>query len=135
MRRALVVTAMVVVVDGMAKAVMPREGWSFHEAHGFPWRMIVCCAALAAVTLATGWVGPAVALGGAVGNTVWALTGGCPNPFVIPVPDGLFAFNVADVALLVGAILTCAAWTVTLLRCGSWRCSWSAVRANGAARR
>jgi lipoprotein signal peptidase len=128
-RPELAVAAVVLAADAVTKALAPRD-WTFHVADGgTPWRMLFGCVLIAALFRATGMVAAGVLLGGMLGNTLWViLAGGAPNPFVVPVSGGLLAFNVADVAVTLGAIVTVTFWSVAVIRKRSVRAAWAALR-------
>jgi lipoprotein signal peptidase len=120
-RRQLAVGAalLVLVGDLMHLALTPT---GFHHARSTP--SLVLTGALAAATLLVAPRAPSrtlavaggVAAGGALGNLVSALiwSAGVPDPLVV----GVYAFNLADVAVVVGvcAMVTAALATIWVNR-------------------
>lgn len=113
-RRQLAVGAALVVlgIDLVQLALMPTD---FHHARSAPW--LVLTGALVAAILVVAPRAPSralalaagVAAGGALGNLVSALiwSAGVPDPLVV----GMYAFNLADIAVVVGV---CAMVTASL---------------------
>jgi hypothetical protein len=124
-RRLLIVAAVAAVlasVDLVVKSAVPTEWWAYHYrsdawAAGSIALLIGACALALVPSRAVAFAAGVVS-GGVIGNLVSARMNGnrVPNPLVIGGYGGGFAFNVADVFILLGNVLLMAASIVVVIR-------------------
>ena len=86
------------IFDFLTKIGATKTDWTFHESLGIPWQGLLIIVFISLPLYFATKLSGALLLAGTVGNMSWAtLYGGVPNPFVIPLNNGLLAFNMADV--------------------------------------
>jgi hypothetical protein len=123
--RLLIVLALAAVlasVDLVVKSAVPTEWWAYHY-RSDAWvagsiALVIGACALALVPSRALAVAAGVVGGGVIGNVVSACMNDnrVPNPLVIGGYSGGFAFNVADVFILLGNLLLMAASIVLVIR-------------------
>jgi len=108
----LTLAAAVVVVDSLAKALLKttpsaydiRPGWLLLPAIAgiFLTGLAFLSARSPLITIAAGLM-----LGGITGNVLWRVFNkrGVPNPFLVGLRHGYLAFNVADICVMLGAVV------------------------------
>ena len=124
LRRALsvlLVAAPLAALDLVHKATVPTLDWAYHVRSSW-WivlalALVATCFALARVPSAAVALAAGVLAGGAAGNLLSALTSerGIPNPLLVG-QETIIAFNLADVATLLGIALLMGTLVATTVR-------------------
>lgn len=127
-RRFLVLAAAVVFLDALTKQVLTTAPWAEHPRDlSLGYIAVGIIAPLALALYPPARIGAALLLGGVIGNIVWASVGPVPNPFITTFHATTTAFNLADVAIVAGAVWVCAMSP----RCARDLVAWRKRRADG----
>ena len=107
----------VVAADLVLKACLTTPAWAVHR-QTYDWRVTAALGLLIPAALLLyrpTALGGALLLAGVLGNLIDSLGDGAVlNPFVLRWGDAVFAFNLADVSLIVGSMLVLCATPATV---------------------